>query len=120
MSSDWWTMPCLIAGLLLARNWLESPGSVRQWSRLARDFDIVAGMTAKALKEVLQRVETWPQEDQEALAEYARELEARRTGLYRLTDDERAAVREGLEQARRGEFVPDEEMDEFWRKNGVI
>jgi hypothetical protein len=77
-------------------------------------------MTAKVLKDVLQRVETWPQEDQEALAEYARELEARRTGVYRLTEDERAAVREGREQARRGEFVSDEDMDEFWKSSGVI
>jgi len=76
-------------------------------------------MTAKALKEVLERAETWPQEDQEALAEYARELEARRTGVYRMTDEERAAVREGLEQARRGEFVSDEDMEEFWKSNGV-
>ena len=77
-------------------------------------------MTAKALKEILERVETWPQEDQEALVEYARELEARRTGVYRLTDEERAAVREGLDQARRGEFVSDEDMDKFWKSNGVI
>jgi len=36
------------------------------------------------------------------------EIEARRTGLYVMTDDERAAVRAGLAQADRGEFVPDE------------
>jgi predicted transcriptional regulator len=30
------------------------------------------------------------------------------------------AVREGLEQARRGEFVPDDEMDAFWKKIGVL
>jgi len=77
-------------------------------------------MTAKALKEVLQRVDAWPEEDQEALAEHARELEARRTGLYRMTDEERAAVREGLDQADRGEFVSDEEMDEFWKSNGAV
>jgi hypothetical protein len=72
-------------------------------------------MTAKVLKDVLDRVETWPQEDQEALAEYARELEARRTGLYRLTDAERAAI----QKARQGEYVPDEEMDAYWKRHGV-
>jgi predicted transcriptional regulator len=76
-------------------------------------------MTAKALADVLRRAESWPQEDQEALAEYAREIEARRTGVYRLTDQERAAVREGLAEADRGEFVSDEEMDKFWKSNGV-
>ncbi len=76
-------------------------------------------MTTKALSEVLQRAETWPPEDQEALAEYAREIEARRTGMYRLSDDERKAVRQGLEEANRGEFVSDEDMDKFWKSNGV-
>ena len=61
-----------------------------------------------------------PAEDQEDLIELAREIQARRTGVYVMTDDERAAVREGLEQARRGEFVPDEEMDAFWKKIGVL
>jgi hypothetical protein len=76
-------------------------------------------MMMKALQDVLLRAEAWPHEDQEALAEYAREIEARRTGVYRLTDDERAAVREGLQQARRGEFVSEEDMDKFWKSNGV-
>ena len=72
-------------------------------------------MTAKELKEVLERVETWPQEDQQALAEYAREIEARRTGVYRLTDDERAAIA----KARQTGFVPDEEMEAYWKSHGV-
>ena len=47
-------------------------------------------------------------EDQEELAEYAREIEARRTGVYTMSDDERAAVGKGLAEADRGEFVSDE------------
>ena len=74
---------------------------------------------ATKLKELMERAETWPEEDQEELAEYAREIQARRSGLYLMTEDERAAVNEGLEQARRGEFVPDEVMDAFWKKHGV-
>ena len=62
---------------------------------------------------MLEQVQTWPEEDQEELAEFAREIESRRTGVYRLSDDERAAVRAGMEAARRGEFVPDDEMEEF-------
>jgi len=49
----------------------------------------------------------------------AREIEARGKGVYFMDDDERAAVREGLEQARRGQFVSDEEMDAFWKRIGV-
>ena len=46
----------------------------------------------QAAKDILHRVESWPQEDQEELAELAREIEVRRSGVYRLTDDERAAL----------------------------
>ena len=62
----------------------------------------------RILKEVFEHAATWPQEDQEELAEYAREIEARRSGVYTMSDDERAAVRMGLAEADRGESVPDE------------
>ena len=37
-----------------------------------------------AVKSVLGRVATWPKQDQEELADVARETEARRTGVYGL------------------------------------
>jgi predicted transcriptional regulator len=73
-----------------------------------------------ATNSLLERVASWPTEDIEELEEYARFIEARRTGVYFMTDDERVAVDEGLEQARRGEFVPDEEMEAFWKRCGVL
>ncbi|HKN11338.1 MAG TPA: hypothetical protein VJ376_17935 [Pseudomonadota bacterium] len=76
-------------------------------------------MTKEQINDVLESVRSWPQEDQEELAELAREIEARRTGVYVMSNDERAAVQEGLQQAARGEFVPDDEMDAFWKKYGV-
>jgi hypothetical protein len=45
-----------------------------------------------AIKELLQHVASWPQEDQEELAEVARAIEARRTGVYRATPEELQAV----------------------------
>jgi hypothetical protein len=77
-------------------------------------------MTKEQFNAVLEAVRSWPEEDQQELAEYAREIEARRTGVYVMNDEERAAVREGLEQARRGEFVADDEMVAFWKKIGVL
>ena len=62
----------------------------------------------KILKEVIEHAATWPEEDQEELAEYAREIEARRSGIYTMSDDERAMVRKGLAEADRGEFMSDE------------
>ena len=62
----------------------------------------------KTLKDLLEHAETWPREDQDELAEYAREIEARRTGMYRMSDEERAAVGKGLAEADQGKFVSDE------------
>jgi predicted transcriptional regulator len=77
-------------------------------------------MTKEHINAVLESVRSWPQRDQEELVEIACEIEARRTGVYVMSDEERAAVREGLDQARRGKFVPDDEMDAFWKKYGVL
>ncbi len=68
-----------------------------------------------ATKTLLERVQSWPIDDQEELADVAREIESRRTGVYRLSDDERAAVRAGMEDARRGDFATEEEMEEFYQ-----
>jgi predicted transcriptional regulator len=46
------------------------------------------------------------------------EVEARRTGLYIMSDEERAAVRRGLAQADRGEYVPDEVVAEADKRHG--
>ncbi len=44
----------------------------------------------------------------------AREIKSRK-GVYRVSDEERTAMRAGMEAARRGEFASEEEMDEFYR-----
>jgi hypothetical protein len=67
------------------------------------------------VKEILQQVESWPVEDQEELADVAREIKARRAEVYRLSDEERTAVRLGMEAARRGDFASDDEINEFYR-----
>ena len=36
-----------------------------------------------------------------------------------LDGETRAAIREGLEQARRGKFVSDEEMGALWKRHGL-
>lgn len=66
-------------------------------------------------KEILQKVAGWPDEDQEELAELAREIEARRTGVYVLSDDEQAAIAD----ARRGAFVSEEDARAFWQRHGL-
>ena len=76
-------------------------------------------MTTKTFKDVLEHAATWPREDQDELAEYAREIEARRTGIYSMSDDERIAVSKAMAQADRGEFVPDELVAEADKRRGL-
>jgi hypothetical protein len=76
-------------------------------------------MTTKTFKDVMEHAATWPREDQEELAEYAREIEARRTGLYTLSDEERISVEKGIAQADRGEFVSDELVSEADKHHGL-
>jgi predicted transcriptional regulator len=71
------------------------------------------------LMDILERTKSWPLEDQRELAAYALEIEARRSEPYVLTEEERAAVEEGLAQAERGEFVSEEEMEKVWKRFGA-
>ena len=64
---------------------------------------------SSSVKDILQNVAGWPDEDQEELAELAREIEARRQGVYQLSDAERAAIAD----ARRGAFASDEQAAAF-------
>jgi predicted transcriptional regulator len=75
-------------------------------------------MTTEALKDIIEHAASWPLEDQRELAEYAREIEARRTGLYKMSDDERAAVAKGLASADRGDFVAEELVAEADKRHG--
>jgi hypothetical protein len=74
-------------------------------------------MTKEQIKAVLDRVLTWPPERQQDAADMLLWLEAKDGEFYHPSDDEWAAIQEGLEQARRGEFVAEEEMDAFWKRH---
>lgn len=71
----------------------------------------------KLLEQAIAKVRTLSDEDQDALAlVILTDLEAI---IEPLDEQTRAAIREGLEQARRGEFVPDEEMEALWKRYGL-
>jgi len=69
-----------------------------------------------ALKDLLPRIEAWPSEDQEALVEAARGIEAERTGVYQATPAELAAIDRGLDDVRRGRFATVEALAEVRAK----
>ena len=53
-------------------------------------------MTTKALKEVIERVQRWPQKRQDDAARMLLEMEAQDTSGYRLTDEQAAEVERRL------------------------
>ena len=74
-------------------------------------------MASKALKEVMERVEAWPKEAQDELAEIAREMEAgMRGGLYHPTSEELAGIDRGLKAAGEGRFATDEQVEAVFAK----
>jgi hypothetical protein len=75
-------------------------------------------MTKEQIKAILDRVLSWPPERQQDAAEMLMVLEAQEGELYHPSDDEWAAIQEGLDQARRGEFASDEEMEALWKRFG--
>ena len=67
-------------------------------------------MSTPLINAILERAKTWPEDDQAMLAEFAREIETHRSGIYVMTAGERDAVERGIAQADRGEFATDDEM----------
>ena len=66
---------------------------------------------------LLERVAALPEELLGEVEETVDEIVRWHEGVYRLSDDERVAVRKGMEAARRGEFVSDEELEAFYRRH---
>jgi hypothetical protein len=68
-------------------------------------------MTKTDIDAVLDRVKTWPPERQEDAVAMLLEMEAEATGVYHLTEEDRKAIELSMEEARRGEFATDEEVE---------
>ena len=78
-------------------------------------------MTSKALKEILRRIETWPSEAKDELAEIAREMEvALRGGLYHASAEELAGIDRGLKAADEGRFASEADVERVFAKHRRI
>jgi hypothetical protein len=75
---------------------------------------------SEGAREFLERLATWPAEDVEELADAAREIEARRAGVYEVTPDEERAIREGLAELESGKWTSEAAMRAFWVRCGVV
>jgi predicted transcriptional regulator len=69
-------------------------------------------MKSKQLAEVLERVERWPIQAQDELAEIARDIEENlNKGDYEPTEAELAGIDRGLQAAAEGRFATDEQVE---------
>lgn len=72
----------------------------------------------KLLEQAIEKVKALPEERQAFAAEVLEHIAAAESGVFHVPEEHRAAVLEGLEQARRGEFATEEEMAALWKKCG--
>jgi predicted transcriptional regulator len=73
----------------------------------------------RLLEEAIKRVRELPEANQDEAAEILLSLVSKRAQAVHLDNETRTAVQEGKAQADRGEFVPDEEMAAFFKRNGA-
>ena len=71
------------------------------------------------LEKAIAKVLELPEEDQDAFALILLTMAGEETEIVHLDDETRAAVREGIGQAERGEFASDEMVAEADRRHGV-
>ncbi len=73
----------------------------------------------KLLEEMIAKVRALPDEDQDALAALLLAVADADAFAVPLDEATRAAIREGLAQAERGEFVPDEDVALSDQRHGI-
>jgi predicted transcriptional regulator len=71
------------------------------------------------LDEAIKKVRELPDSVQDDAAEMLFSVAAKQGEPVRLDEETRAAIREGRAQARRGEFVSEEDMQAFFERHGV-
>jgi hypothetical protein len=78
-------------------------------------------MTKQQVKDILDRVLTWPQERQEDAAQILSEMERQDRSPYRLTADQVDEVRRRQADfaAGRERYATDQEVAAVWKKAGL-
>ena len=72
----------------------------------------------KILEQAIEKIRALPDDAQEYAASVLEQIAAAGGDVYRLSDDERALVRDGIADLEAGRVVPDADMDAFWSRHG--
>ena len=72
----------------------------------------------KVWDELLRRVQSWPQDAQEELAQVALEIEAQlKTGAYRASPRELEGIDRGLRDSAEGKFASENDVEAIFEKH---
>ena len=69
------------------------------------------------LKDILERVQSWPEAAQENAVDLLLALEREYAEPYQATDEERAAIDRGLRDVAEGRFATDAEVEAVFAKH---
>jgi hypothetical protein len=76
-------------------------------------------MTKAQIRAILDRVRAWPEERQADLARIALQIEAQEAEPAPEDEATRAAISEGLVQAKQRKFASDARVKATWKKFGL-
>jgi predicted transcriptional regulator len=72
----------------------------------------------KVLEDAIEKVKTLSEERQRYAARVLEQIAGAGDDVYRLSDQERRLVREGIADLDAGRVVSDADMEAFWRRHG--
>ena len=73
----------------------------------------------KLLDQAISKARDLSSDEQDALATIMLSVAEGDAFIPELDEESRVAIREGVAQARRGEFVPDDEIEALWKRYGA-
>jgi hypothetical protein len=77
----------------------------------------VSSASSKTLRELLQRVESWPEHAQQEALDCLLSIEQELADPYVLTDEDRNAIDRGLDDMRRGQLASGEQIEAAFRRS---
>src|SRR4051794_5578960 len=85
----------------------------RQWRRNC-SIDIMTGMVSKALQNILERIETWPESAQEEAAATLEAIEEDLVSPHSLSIEDKQALERSADDVRQGRFATEEAVQELF------
>jgi hypothetical protein len=70
-----------------------------------------------SLKDIIERVETWPEEAQEEALQLLLALEQEYAEPYELSDEDRHAIDRSLEDMQQGRFASDDKVESIFGRS---